>query len=184
MPGYSPYLLFPVVVVAKITSPQKLVPDGSTAEESQAAPTAPLVPMPGDQVDIMPSSNHVPEAQSVAYSATPPTSGEHWEIWSKCGFYEEGLPDETIVHNLEHGNIVVSYNLSEQGEIVDLKRALNSIALAEEWGVTRFYDKIPEGMVAVAVWGRRAIMPGFDLDTVAGFFAAYAGVVGPERIAC
>ena len=61
---------------------------------------------------------------------------------------------------------------------------MNTIALAQEWGVTRFYDKIPEGMVVVAAWGRRARMPGFDLDGLASFFAAYAGAVGPERIAC
>ena len=65
-----------------------------------------------------------------------------------------------------------------------LSQVLNTIALAQEWGVTRFYDKIPEGMVVVAAWGRRARMPGFDLDGLASFFAAYAGAVGPERIAC
>ena len=57
----------------------------------------------------MPSMNHVPEWQSVAYSTTPPTSGPHWDRWADRGFYPDGLPDELIAHNLEHGNIVVSY---------------------------------------------------------------------------
>jgi len=139
---------------------------------------------PGEEVAVMPTRNHVPAGQAVAYSSTPPTSGDHWERWADCGFYENGLPDELIVHNLEHGNIVVSYNLPEEQDIAALRRALAGIDLAEEWGVTRFYDKIPEGMVAVAAWGRRARMPGFDLDGLASFFAAYAGAVGPERIAC
>ena len=140
--------------------------------------------LPGEEVAIMPTRNHVPDGASVAYSTTPPTSGDHWERWADCGFHENGLPDELIVHNLEHGNIVVSYNVSAEQAITALRRALASIDLAEEWGVTRFYDKIPKGMVSVAAWGRRARMPGFDLDTLAGFFAAYAGVAGPERVAC
>jgi len=140
--------------------------------------------VPGEAVAIMPTRNHLPEGQAVAYSTTPPTSGDHWERWADCGFYSDGLPDEVIVHNLEHGNIVVSYNLPEEQDIAALRRAMGSIALAEEWGVTRFYDKIPEGMVAVAAWGRRARMPGVDLDGLASFFPAFAGVVGPERIAC
>ena len=140
--------------------------------------------LPGEEVPIMPSRNHVPEGQSVAYSTTPPTSGDHWARWAHCGFYPDGLPDELIVHNLEHGNIVVSYNLSDEQGIAALRAAVNSIALAEGSGVIRFYDKIPEGTVAVAAWGRRARMPGSELGGLASFFAAFAGEVGPERIAC
>ena len=157
-----------------------------TSEESGEAEVTvrPRSIGPGEEADIMPTRNHVPEGQSVAYSTTPPTSGDHWERWADCGFYPDGLPDEVIVHNLEHGNIVVSYNLLDQRDTEFLRSVLATIPLAEEWGVTRFYDKIPEGMVAVVAWGRRARMPGFDPDGLAGFFAAYAGAVGPERIAC
>ena len=132
----------------------------------------------------MPTSLHVPDGQSVAYSTTPPTSGDHWVRWADCGFYENGLPDELIVHNLEHGNIVVSYNLSEERDITNLRNAMAGIPLAEEWGVTRFYDKIPESMVSVAAWGRRIRMPVVDVRGLANFFSAFAGSVGPERIAC
>ena len=157
-----------------------------TSEESGEAEVTvrPRSIGPGEEAAIMPTRNHVPEGQSVVYSTTPPTSGDHWERWADCGYYPDGLPDEVIVHNLEHGNIVVSYNLSDQRDTEFLRSVLATIPLAEEWGVTRFYDKIPEGMVAVVAWGRRIRMPGFDLDGLARFFAAYAGEVGPERIAC
>ena len=138
----------------------------------------------GEAVEIMPTRDHVAQGQTVAYSTTPPTSGDHWDSWADCGFYPDGLPDELIVHNLEHGNIVVSYNLASQSEIDQLRAALESIDLVEEWGVIRSYDKIPEGMVSVAAWGRRARMPGFDLEGLDSFFAGHAGAVGPERIAC
>ena len=150
---------------------------------SQCPPSFGWQRLPGDEVAIMPTRNHVPEGQSLAYSTTPPTSGDHWERWADCGFYPEGLPDELIVHNLEHGNIVVSYNFTDSQEIDRLRSVMDTIALAEVWGVTRFYDKVPEGMVAVSLWGRRATMPGVDPNLMAGFFAA-AGAVGPETIPC
>ena len=132
----------------------------------------------------MPTRNHVFPGEAVEYSTTPPTSGDHWETWANCGFFPDGLPDELIVHNLEHGNIIVSYNLSGQQQVDDLRRAVNSAGLAGEWGVTRFYDKIPEGSVAIAAWGRLDTMEGVDAGRIGMFFAAHAGHLGPARIAC
>ena len=112
-----------------------------TDSPSQCPPRPVRVPRsigPGEEVAIMPTGNHVPEGQSVAYSTTPPTSGDHWERWADCGFYPDGVPDEVIVHNLEHGNIVVSYNLLDQRETELLRGALSTIPSAAEWGVTRF----------------------------------------------
>ena len=68
-------------------------------------------------------SSHVPEGQTVIYNIIPPTSGPHWPRWADCGFYPEGLPDERIVHNLEHSNIVVSHNLATQDEVDQLRTA-------------------------------------------------------------
>jgi hypothetical protein len=43
------------------------------------------------------------------YNSTPPTSGPHWPITADPGFYIVELPPEELVHNLEHGQIVVWY---------------------------------------------------------------------------
>ena len=145
---------------------------------------APQVLGLGKEIELMPTKDHVPEGEMVTYSTTPPTSGDHREIWAECGFYEDGLPDELITHNLEHGNIVVSYNLAGQSEIDRLKAALSSVDLVKEWGVTRYYDKIPDGSVALAAWGRLDNMREIDRDRIASFFGAFAGQLGPEVIAC
>ena len=134
----------------------------------------------GERQDIMPTRIHVPEEQTVAYSTTPPTSGNHWDWWARCGFYEDGLPDERIVHNLEHGNIVVSYNLAEGGELDRLKDFMDDFELAPAWAVTRFYDEIPEGTVALSAWGVLDTMQGVDEDRIEEFFRTYAGTLGPE----
>ncbi len=138
----------------------------------------------GDEIPIMPTSFHVPVEEDVDYSTTPPTSGDHWENWAECGFYPDGLPDETITHNLEHGNIVVSYNLPLQGQIDQLQAVVDNIALAAVMGVTRYYDKIPEGQIVMSAWGRMQAVTGIDEVSIEAFFSLYAGALGPERIPC
>ena len=147
------------------------------------------VPVPasngsGKEIPIMPSQNHVPVGQPVEYSTTPPTSGDHWEQWADCGFYQEALPDELITHNLEHGNIVLSYNLAGQQALDQLRKIWAGIGRAPEWGVARFYDKIAVGTVLVAAWGRLDIMRDLDAGRISKFFGLYAGNLGPERIPC
>ena len=134
----------------------------------------------GEQQEIMPTRSHVPESQNVNYSTIPPTSGDHWNWWARCGFYADGLPDERIVHNLEHGNIVVSYNLASQEQRGQLREFMDGFDLAPAWAVTRFYDKIPEGTVALSAWGVLDTMQGIDEGRIEDFFRTYAGTLGPE----
>lgn len=139
----------------------------------------------GEEQPILPSL-HVPSGQAVNYRSHPPTSGDHWPpgFQASCGFYTDGLPDESAVHNLEHGNIVVNYNLTAGAEVAQLRKVVDSIGLAAVWGVTRFYNRIPEGQVAVAAWGVLDTMEGVDPDRIKRFFEAYAGNLGPESIPC
>lgn len=143
-----------------------------------------LEPEIGEEIATMPSAHHVPEGQKVEYSTTPPTSGMHWATPAPCGFYPEGLPDERIVHNLEHGHIVVSYNLTNPAEVTELRQVLIDMARYEEWGVARSYDKIPEGQVAVAAWGRLSTSEGVSAADIGLFFEAFAGLMGLERVPC
>ena len=151
---------------------------------TQAPQPVPQISAVGDKFPIMQSSIHVPTGESVAYITIPPTSGDHWERWAECGFYPEGLPDEIITHNLEHGNIVVSYNLPLEGQAARLRSVIENISLSVNWGVTRFYDKIPEGWIAISAWGRLYGIGAIDPVSMEAFFTLYAGELGPERIPC
>ena len=138
----------------------------------------------GVQHEIMRTAFHVPDNQSVRYSTNPPTSGDHWAAAQTCGFYEDGLPDERITHNLEHSNIVVSYNLPAEADVDALRSAVTEIGLANGWGITRFYSDIEPGTVALAAWGVLDTMQGVDQNRITEFFEAYAGALGPEVIPC
>ena len=54
----------------------------------------------GLQQELMPSVRHVPDGETVVYNTTPPTSGDMLARPALCGFYEDGLADEQIVHNI------------------------------------------------------------------------------------
>ena len=130
------------------------------------------------------NSVHVSDGSLVSYNTVPPTSGDHWNIPRACGFYEDGLPNERIVHNLEHGNIVVSYNLADNDEVDRLRDAVGDVGLANVWGLTRFYEELPLGQVAMAAWGVMDVMNGVDPVRIENFFNTYSGRLGPERIPC
>ncbi len=132
------------------------------------------------------SSPHLTEGTTIEYAYFPPTSGEHWPPGAQaaCGFFEDGLPDEQVVHNLEHSDIVVSYNFSDPAQVDQLRQVIDNIGLANIWGITRYYDKIAPGQVAVAAWGVLDIMEGIDPARINTFFETYAGNLGPESITC
>ena len=136
--------------------------------------------------EVMQSRDHFPEPLKftdvfpAGYNTVPPTSGPHWPQWSNCGFFTHHLPDELLVHNLEHGNIIVSYNFTDAARIEALRAALSTVPLAEEFAIVRRYDAIPEGMVAIAAWGVLDRMMGVDAERIAAFFRDYPGNTGPE----
>ncbi len=61
-------------------------------------------------------------SEKIEYSTNPPTTGRHFQTPGDDGAYGEAPPDELLVHNLEHGRVVVWFkpNLPES-QRADLK---------------------------------------------------------------
>jgi hypothetical protein len=56
------------------------------------------------------SREHIPEgSEHEPYNSSPPTNGPHYANPAQAGFYTSALPPEQLVHNLEHGQIVIWY---------------------------------------------------------------------------
>ncbi|TSC89981.1 MAG: hypothetical protein G01um10145_412 [Microgenomates group bacterium Gr01-1014_5] len=53
---------------------------------------------------------HVPLGTKVNYNSNPPTSGNHYADWVKKGVYSAVKEDGYLIHSLEHGYIIISYN--------------------------------------------------------------------------
>ena len=141
----------------------------------------------GVKQEIMRTTNHVdtnddPADDYVVYNSFPPTSGDHWSATQSCGFYENPVPDERIVHNLEHSNIVISYNLPNQADVDALKVAYENLddGWREHFTVVRPYDQIEVGQVALSAWGVMDVMDGVDEARISRFYEHYVGRLGPE----
>lgn len=82
------------------------------------------------------------------YNSNPPTSGPHYANPAIPKFYNEPLPDEQIVHNLEHGHIWVTYRPTVSQEIIAIlkKFAGNNIIVTPR--SANDFD------IALIAWGR------------------------------
>jgi len=137
---------------------------------------------PGERVSIMADATHLAEGTVYAnYNSTPPTSGPHYENEAKWGVYDTALPDEQVVHNLEHAGVVVSYNLRDQAQIAQLKGIVESYPRSATdpsqvcYLIMRPYSKIAEGEVALTAWGALDKMTGVNETEVRQFIDYYRG---------
>lgn len=72
-------------------------------------------PLPGDQVKGAQTENrsHVTDISGIAYDTNPPTGGPHFPVWAKKGVYDRAISDGYLLHSLEHGYVVISYNCTK-----------------------------------------------------------------------
>lgn len=125
----------------------------------------------GQEIPIL-GRDHVPEGTKVTnYNSNPPTSGNHWQRAADWGFYSVTLPDEQLVHNLEHGGIWISYK-----DIKDINeetgKKLESIA--EKYPQAVIITERPKNdtKFAIASWGRLTKLDSFDQEYVERFIRA------------
>lgn len=133
-------------------------------------------PAPGQRFPDL-GRTHLQEGQPFAgYNSTPPTSGPHWPSVVPWAVYDSPIPDERIVHSLEHGGIVISYNQIEPADLQKLKD-LRARQPRDRFGsvkiVIRHYDRIPPGTIAVAAWTVLDTMQGFDEQRIRAFVDAH-----------
>ena len=146
----------------------------------------------GEKQEIMRTKLHVDlnsdsSDDYVAYSTVPPTSGDHWGTPGRCGFYRDPVPDEAIVHNMEHSNIIIHYNLPNEADVDALESVYNELedGWRNHFTVVRPYDEIGVGQVALSAWGVLDIMDGVDEERIRSFYEHYVGRLGPEgAISC
>lgn len=112
------------------------------------------------------------------YNSNPPTSGWHYDAPATWGFYATELPDEALVHNLEHGGIWISYKDPNDADVIDKLTALSR----------RFPKKViitlrsrNDSRLAVAAWGRLLKLDGYDEKQLVRFISTFKDK-GPERV--
>ncbi len=96
-------------------------------------------------------------------NSNPPAGGPHWaggcpsdpEEAGRCGPAPWGIfrvpwPPETLLHNLEHGGMVIWYNTVDQGIIDDMEDFVEDLFPV----VLSPYPDMEDEYIAVTTWGR------------------------------
>jgi len=120
------------------------------------------------------------DQQPKNWNSQPPTSGDHLGTPLPPGIYADQQDERALVHNLEHGYVVVQYkNLPKQQ--VDL---LTHIAegLRGRKFVLAPYDGLPSDGVALTAWRTLQTCKQANLDVVSAFVNGYM-VPGDKSVA-
>jgi hypothetical protein len=128
-----------------------------------------------DQGDdhIRPGQLHPP------YNSNPPTSGWHWADPKEWGIYSTPQVQEQLVHNLEHGGIVIQYNNLTPGE---LQRLLDFVRRTPRHIIVAPYPGLDRGVrVAFTAWTLSQQCDGVDLEALADFIDEFRDQ-GPEYV--
>ena len=87
---------------------------------------------------------------------------------------------------MEHGQVVISYNLANEAEIEQLKEIAGGLSGRRSWMIMRPYSKIAAGEIVVTAWGwlDRFNIRDLDGDRIEEFYDAHRNNSGVESIPC
>ena len=107
-------------------------------------------PLLGEKMPDMGGKHIARGAVHEAYNSNPPTSGPHWAGVAGPGIKNKPVPDELILHSMEHGAAVVWYREGLNQEDVDkIKTAFNNSS-GKKIMLARKDLEVP---VALTSWG-------------------------------
>ena len=139
-------------------------------------------PAAGQQIAVLPP-NHVPEGTDPGpYTSEPPSSGPHYGAPFAAGFYETGdpeaevpFPEGYLMHNLEHGYVVLWYNCAglQESDCRVLKSEIKEVMERNDnFKLIAFPRPAMDSTVALTSWGRLLSMQQFDGQRASRFIAA------------
>ena len=134
----------------------------------------------GTPQTLMESAKHK-DGIDIEYNTIPASSGDHWSIWAKCGFYTEEQKEENTVHNLEHGNIILYHNLSQASQIQTLKGITDELNNSKDWLIVSPLEKLPTGKISMVAWGVIQTFDSMDKSGITKFFETYKGNIFSEE---
>ena len=85
-------------------------PDGGSFPEQKVFDVAPAAKAAGCEVRTKKgaAATHTTDlSERVKYNTNPPTTGRHYEIPADDGIYGVAPQDEQLVHNMEHGRVII-----------------------------------------------------------------------------
>ncbi len=127
----------------------------------------------GDKVGSL-GQQHIADGDDHApYNSDPPTSGAHGNP-VRAGFYDTLVPDENVVHNLEHGHIAISYDCAQLDDCETVKDNLRQIIEKyDTWKVIAVPRTNRDAPIALTAWQRIDLMDEYDEARITTFIDAW-----------
>jgi hypothetical protein len=112
-----------------------------------------------------------PNQQPSNWNSNPPTSGDHLGSTISAGVYDTEQDERAIVHNLEHGYVVIQYKGIPEDQVNQLRqfveeRSGSKLVLAP-------YSAMERDGVALTAWRNLETMQRVNLDVVRAFVDDY-----------
>lgn len=165
-----PVAVIAVVVVAVL----RLAPGDETAQDPdgpKAAVDADLSAV--EEYDDL-TSDHV--TTPVTYEQNPPVGGAHNPLWLNCGVYTDEVPNENVVHSMEHGAVWITYQPDLEPAQVEELTSITPATFA-----VLSPDSDQESPIMLSAWGRQLAVEAPDDPRIAAFITQYRlGGIAPE----
>ncbi len=108
---------------------------------------------------------------SVSYQDSPPVSGQHAAQPTFCGVHAQPIPNETMVHNLEHGSIGLLYRPDTNPD--DIKTLESIVGEYEDNVFSMPYEGTMDSPITIAAWGHTMGLDAADADSVRQFIEEF-----------
>ena len=105
------------------------------------------------------------------YSTSPPTSGARYAHSVVWGIYDQQIPDEGMVRNLEEGGVVIHHNLTDEAASADLQAFVESQPGYPGCFLMQPNASVAEGTVTLTAWEWLETYPGVDEVGMQAFIA-------------
>lgn len=120
--------------------------------------------------------------EDVQYASTPPVSGQHDPQPGSCGVNDAQIPDENMVHNLEHGAVGVLYR--PDAPIEDIREIERLVGDYDSHVFSEPYPDM-ETPYAVVAWAHLMRLKELEPNAITEFIDVFReGGDSPEEQPC
>jgi hypothetical protein len=135
--------------------------------------------LPGRRIPDL-GQEHVAVGTPITYNSNPPTSGPHYPYWAGWGIYKNPPADEFLVHNLEHGGVIISYNPNriKDQELQRLRAQTRSLSKINPRIILTPRQNLDKA-IALTAWTYVQKLDRYDSRAVKAFYDAHIAR-GPE----
>ena len=135
--------------------------------------------LPGKEYPIV-GREHIEEnsPRPTNYNSNPPSSGSHFGTPANWGIYTSALPDQRVIHNMEHGGIWISYKNAADKELTQKLTSLVQRYSSKVVLTPRTENPTP---IALASWGWVQLLDKYNEKIIVDFINAHKNK-GPEYV--